>query len=641
MKNFKNKILDINFKKYTPIIIVLVLFVSTLVLALVDFSSIKMGQAKECDGCQERENIETEYISQDMTCSRCDCSQAGKKMFSFYGTEADCEDMKKEKDRYDCYAKHSLREQTCGHIVDNNLKIQCMERFSSMIYKYYLGPGGTLVNQNNVTIKGDTTILNGFDQYGEHKLMTGTEEARDLAITFRRRSGDVEFNNNLFVPGDLRINSTYGGVYFGSELVFDDVIYENGDLSSWKTPPRFPEASAPSDLTPVVPDRDEDDVNDRDDNCRDTPNPGQQDYDGDEIGDICDPNPFGLPPSPLDSDGDSIPYAYDNCPTISNISQLDSDGDGMGDACDPTPGGLGDVDGDGVTVASGDCNDSDSNIYPGAYDIPNDGIDQDCDGVDAITLPPADLDDIDGDDYPNINDNCPDDYNPGQADNDGDGFGNDCDNCPNISNPGQEDADGDGTGDICESAASCGGVVYERELYGGIQIGSQCWMDRNLNVGIIVPEGDEQTFNGVFEKYCANGMEVFCSVYGGLYQWQETRENRGICPSGWHVPTDHEIWVLENHYATENCAQNTDGFRCYPALTALTGYSGFGFQLSGYRDANPPPGEIRETGNTGAIWSSTRIGSEAYLRAGYKGGSETIRSLDNQLHGNGVRCIHD
>ncbi|MBN4051344.1 T9SS type A sorting domain-containing protein [bacterium AH-315-M05] len=44
-----------------------------------------------------------------------------------------------------------------------------------------------------------------------------------------------------------------------------------------------------------------------------------------------------------------------------------------------------DNDGDGFTVAGGDCNDSDTTIYPGATEIPDDGIDQDCNGFDLIT----------------------------------------------------------------------------------------------------------------------------------------------------------------------------------------------------------------------------------------------------------------
>ena len=59
-------------------------------------------------------------------------------------------------------------------------------------------------------------------------------------------------------------------------------------------------------------------------------------------------------------------------------------------------------------------------------------------------------DDRDLDDVLNLADNCPDNYNPGQADSDVDGVGDVCDNCPDLHNPNQYDENHDGVGDLCD-----------------------------------------------------------------------------------------------------------------------------------------------------------------------------------------------
>ena len=56
-------------------------------------------------------------------------------------------------------------------------------------------------------------------------------------------------------------------------------------------------------------------------------NPEQKNTDGDEFGDMCDP----------DIDNDLIPNTEDNCPDVDNPDQADQDGDGVGDVCDNCP----------------------------------------------------------------------------------------------------------------------------------------------------------------------------------------------------------------------------------------------------------------------------------------------------------------
>ena len=102
---------------------------------------------------------------------------------------------------------------------------------------------------------------------------------------------------------------------------------------------------------------------------------------------------------------------------------------------------------------------------------------------------------------------------------------------------------------------SCGNNltdIRDNKVYPTIQIGTQCWMRKNLNYGIVIYGGTAQTDNCLNEKYCYNDNQANCNTYGGLYQWDElmaynnTPGSRGLCPPGWHVPTQAEWMTLFN-----------------------------------------------------------------------------------------------
>lgn len=100
-------------------------------------------------------------------------------------------------------------------------------------------------------------------------------------------------------------------------------------------------------------------------------------------------------------------------------------------------------------------------------------------------------------------------------------------------------------------------VIYEGQSYSTVQILGQCWMKENLNIGTRIPGNINMSNDGVIEKWCYDDLEENCVAYGGLFDWYEIMQytvnprTRGICPEGWHIPTDEDWKVLEGAADTQ------------------------------------------------------------------------------------------
>jgi uncharacterized protein (TIGR02145 family) len=206
---------------------------------------------------------------------------------------------------------------------------------------------------------------------------------------------------------------------------------------------------------------------------------------------------------------------------------------------------------------------------------------------------------------------------------------------------------------------SCGDLTYMGQTYGTVIIGNQCWMAENLNVGQMIDGGSDQTDNSEFEKYCYNNIEDSCDIYGGLYQWDEvmrytkTSGSQGMCPSGWHIPTDEEWKILEGSvdslYAVGDPEWNGSGWRGFDAGKQLksnyawysngNGNDGYGFTAlpAGYRNTS---GSFEMMPLYAYFWTSDYFDDTfIYYRSFYHSKDGIGRSTHSKNRGFSVRCI--
>ena len=210
---------------------------------------------------------------------------------------------------------------------------------------------------------------------------------------------------------------------------------------------------------------------------------------------------------------------------------------------------------------------------------------------------------------------------------------------------------------------TCGDPVsYQGYDYATVLIGDQCWFAENLRNenyenGDAIPAGlsDSEwtsTTSGATAVY-GEGSSL-CNTYtpdgdacdetwslneyGRLYNWYAVDDSRGLCPSGWHVPTDGEWIVMADVLGGQSGAgsqmKTTYGWNNGGNGTNSSGFSG----LPGGARYNS--GYFSYAGYYGYWWSFSPSGSNAWAR-GLDDSESVYRNDSNPRNGFSVRCVRD
>jgi uncharacterized protein (TIGR02145 family) len=191
--------------------------------------------------------------------------------------------------------------------------------------------------------------------------------------------------------------------------------------------------------------------------------------------------------------------------------------------------------------------------------------------------------------------------------------------------------------------------VKSVEVFKTVKIGGQVWMADNLNVdhyrnGDAIREIKDagQWSNLTSGSWCYYNSNISNGqVYGKLYNWYAVNDSRGLCPAGWHVPSDEDWTALQNFLGGSEMAGGK--------LKATTGWNLPNGGANNSSSYNGLPGGCRYVngsfdaiGNFGYWWSVTENDYDnAWGRRLSYVNSDLGRNSVSKLGGFSVRCIKD
>ena len=193
-------------------------------------------------------------------------------------------------------------------------------------------------------------------------------------------------------------------------------------------------------------------------------------------------------------------------------------------------------------------------------------------------------------------------------------------------------------------------VTFDGYDYNVVGIGYQCWFGENLRTttysdGTTIPNVPD---NSAWIQLTSGGRCNFdndannVETYGRLYNWAAASNGAGLCPSGWHVPTDQDWTILENSVANSGYSGNES-----EALKATTGWpaGSNGSDIFGF---SALPSRLR-SGSDGGFnypassywWSQSSNGSAAWSRSLHQDDPAILRASNNPRNGFSIRCVKD
>jgi uncharacterized protein (TIGR02145 family) len=186
-------------------------------------------------------------------------------------------------------------------------------------------------------------------------------------------------------------------------------------------------------------------------------------------------------------------------------------------------------------------------------------------------------------------------------------------------------------------------------IYGTIIIGLQEWMAENLKVtkylnnDPITYVPNETVWGGLStEAYCwHDNLNADFITYGALYNWYAVNDSRGLCPAGWHVPSDAEWSILTSYLGGVNVAgdkiKECGTAHWWSPNASATNETCFSALPGGMRDLNGVFG-INEA--EGFWWSSTQYNSSnAHYRSMYYDWGGVYVDWAIYRYGFSVRCV--